>query len=208
MEQTAETKEIFNHSNIFYIIISGMDGNYAYVNAHYAEKFRYIRNDFVGQPYHITMHPDDRETCREVAEKCFANPGKLFPAIIRKHDGQGDYIYTQWEYRALFGPGGEPQGIFCMGYNITDFVAGQRKLEGAISEVAAQHSLLSNIAFRQSHLLRAPLTNILSLATMLQKPIGADQLSRIVQMILDSAGKLDEEIRTIVSSIDEKNQDR
>ncbi|UPT71227.1 MAG: PAS domain-containing protein [Flavobacterium sp. JAD_PAG50586_2] len=112
MKHFEETKNLLNNSVLFYIIATGMDGNYSYVNENYSKKFIHINSDFVGQPYYITMHPDDGNTCIEVSAKCFGNPGRLFPATIRKHDGRGGYVYTQWEYKAMFDDQNNPAGLF------------------------------------------------------------------------------------------------
>ncbi|MFC4209686.1 PAS domain-containing protein [Pedobacter lithocola] len=194
-------------SKYFYIIISGMDAKYAYVNQHYANEFKYIHENFAGQPYHITMHPDDRYTCEEVSKKCFANPGQLFPAIIRKHDGEGGYIYTQWEYLAMFDDDGNPEGIFCLGYNITQFVADKQNLEGAMDKIEKNSTLLSEIAFQQAHLIRAPLTNILALTAILNKRTVDDELRSICQMILESALKLDYTVKNIVENINTSEEE-
>lgn len=204
MNHFEETKKLLERSNYFYIITTGMDGNYSYVNPHYAEQFGYIHQKFVGQPYHITIHPDDRETCAEVSSRCFASPGLLFPATIRKHDGTGGYLYTQWEYRAMFEEDGSPAGIFCLGYNITQYVADRIRLEGAMNEIEKKSDLLSTIAFQQSHLVRAPLTNILALSAILEKHTDDRQLLSLCRMIIDSAEKLDHAVRTIVESTDSK----
>lgn len=178
-----------------------MDGNYAYVNQHYAEQFAFVNETLVGQPYHVTMHPDDRKTCEDVSLKCFQNPGSLFPATIRKHDGKGGYLYTQWEYRAMFDEMGAPAGIFCLGYNITQFVADRIRLDGALDEIEKKSVLLSRISFKQSHLVRAPLTNILALTAILEKQTEDKELLNLCRMILDSAESLDLAIRDIVGSM-------
>ncbi|WP_165825367.1 PAS domain S-box protein [Pedobacter yonginense] len=196
-----ETKALLESSNYFYIIIAGMDGNYAYVNPHYAEQFSYISDDFVGQPYHVTMHEDDRQTCQEVSIKCFENPGHLYPATIRKHDGKGGYLYTQWEYKAIFDDAGQPLGIFCLGYNITQFVSDREHLEGAINKIEQTNSLLNKISYQQAHLIRAPLTNILALTEILEKRSDSEELKSICTMIVESAIKLDGVVKGIVDDI-------
>jgi len=204
MKNFQKIKKLLERSNYFYIITAGIDGNYSYVNQHYATQFKYIHEDFVGQPYHITMHEEDREICREVSIKCFENPEALFPAVIRKHDGHGGYLYTQWEYRAMLDDGGNPAGIFCLGYNITQFIAQQQLLNGAMNQIEEKSHLLEMIAFRQSHTIRAPLTNILSLIPLLQKNTKDRQLLSLCEKILESAINLDNAIRSIVSNIDDQ----
>jgi len=129
MKAFLPTIELFAHSSFFYIICTGMDGNYSYVNDNYARSFDYIAHNLIGVPYYVTMHPDDMKVCEETAAKCFAHPGRAFPAAIRKHDGKGGYIITQWDYIAGFTETGEPDGIFCMGYDVTELDKKNRPAE-------------------------------------------------------------------------------
>ena len=177
-----------------------MDGNYSYVNENYAKEFAHINSNFVGQPYYITMHPDDRNTCVEVSTKCFENPGKLFPATIRKHDGKGGYVYTQWEYRALFDDQKNLAGIFCLGYNITKYVAEEMELQRTREENEKNSVILKKIVFEQSHLIRAPLSNIIGLTGMLDKKSLDRNSSNICDMILESSNQLDEVIKSIINT--------
>ncbi|EIA09590.1 PAS domain S-box protein [Flavobacterium frigoris] len=201
MNSVEQTKLLLNESSLFYIITTDMDGNYSYVNQNYAKEFLHINSNFVGQPYHITMHPDDISTCLEVSTKCFEHPGKLFKAIIRKHDGEGDYIYTQWEYKAMFDDEKNPAGVFCLGHNITKYIAEQIQLKKAIEENEKKSIIIENIVFQQSHLVRAPLSNLIGLTTVfLDKTLLDSDTSYTCQMILESTRQLDEIIRNIVTT--------
>lgn len=191
-----ETRDLLEHSNFFYIIVTGMDGNYSYINSHYEKKFpQYI--PLVGKPYYITMHPDDMQTCAEVAEKCFENPGGIFPATIRKHDGQGGYVFTQWEYRAILNADGSPAGIFCLGYDITTYELEKQLRRQRETEIGDKTRALKEIAFQQSHLVRAPLSNILGLATVLAQSDADSNITNLCHLILESAHKLDDVVREI-----------
>jgi len=53
----------------------------------------------------------------------------------------------------------QPEGIFCMGYNIAEFVTTRSRLDSA-------HSKLDEIGFIQSHPVRKPLANIVGLAQL------------------------------------------
>jgi len=198
MKHFEETKQLLDNSVLFYIIATAMDGNYSYVNRNYAKEFSHISTNFVGMPYHITMHPDDRNTCVEVSMKCFSNPGELFPATIRKHDGNDGYVYTQWEYKAMFDDLQNPAGIFCLGYNITKYVAEQQQLESAQAELEKNSSIINQIIFQQSHLIRAPLSNIIGLTAALDKTGLDANTSNIIDMIAVSADQLDGVIRSVI----------
>ena len=56
------TKQLLHDSNFFYMISTDLEGNYSYINTHYASSFGFITPNFVGQPYFITMHPEDTKS--------------------------------------------------------------------------------------------------------------------------------------------------
>jgi signal transduction histidine kinase len=138
-------------------------------------------------------------TCIEVSAKCFANPDKLFPATIRKHDGKGGYVYTQWEYKALFDDSQNPAGMFCLGYNITEYVAERLELESAQKEIEKNLDIIDKITFKQSHLIRSPLSNIIGLVNIIDKTSMDSNNNNICDMILESSNQLDDVIKSIVN---------
>lgn len=200
MNSFEQTKTLLDKSVLFYAIITIMDGTYSYVNQHYAKNFSHIKNNLIGQPYHITMHPDDKNTCIEVSTKCFENPSQLFPATIRKHDGKGGYVYTQWEYKAIFDDQKNPVGVFCLGYNISKYVAEELELQNVQEENEKKSAIIKKIIFQQSHLIRAPLSNIIGLSNIIDKTLLDSNTSNIFDMILESSNKLDEVIKEIVKT--------
>ncbi|MGA9651735.1 PAS domain-containing protein [Pedobacter sp.] len=205
MQNFTQTRDLLEQSSYFYLISVGMDGNYSYTNPNYKNQFQFLHDDLVGKPYHITMHPDDCKICEEASALCFQNPGKLIPATIRKHDGQGGYICTQWEFRAMINNRSEPVGVFCIGYDITELVAERAASQKINEEVLAHSTLLENIVFQQTHTVRAPLTNLIALTRILNKSHDDVQLrSNLANMILETAKKLDDIISDIVKNVREK----
>lgn len=198
MKQFLQTIKLLENSNFYYIIATNMQGKYRYVNSHYAKSFAYVSKSIVGMPYHITMHPDDTKVCEEVAAKCFANPDGMFPATIRKHDGNGGFVITQWEYKAMFDENGAPDGIFCLGYDITMYVDEQRQLKAAENEIEERKDILKKIAFQHSHLIRSPLSNILGLVAVLGRMDVDSNIKNICTMLVESATNLDNIVREVV----------
>lgn len=205
MQGFKQTRLLLEHSNYFYLISVDMSGRYRYVNANYAKQFKFLTTDLVGKSYDITMHAEDCKICEEASILCFENPGQLIPATIRKHDGQGGYICTQWEFRAMLNKNQEPSGVFCIGYDITELVA-ERIASQKISEQVLIHStLLEDIVFQQTHTVRAPLTNLIALTRILQKSHSDINLrSNVAGMILETAKKLDDIIFDIVQKVRQK----
>jgi len=191
-----EINDFLANSSHFYTIAIGMDSCYSYVSNNYNRNFDLDNGTLLGKHFSVTLHPDDIVICAEVGANCFAHPGKLFSATLRKHDGKGGFIVTQWEMQAMF-EAEQPAGIFCIGYNITEYVDTRSRLENATSEIAVKNNQLSDISFMQSHVIRKPLANIMGLAGILgAMNIDANQKS-INDMIIISAQELDVVIRNI-----------
>ncbi|MBD1397089.1 PAS domain-containing protein [Pontibacter sp. JH31] len=188
MTSFEETKQLLENSTFYYIITTNMEGRYTYVNNCYNEAFRDIHGCIVGQPYEVTMHSDDCKVCEEVALQCFTNPACTFPATIRKHDGKGGYLITQWEYKAILDEDGNPAGMFCLGYDITDYTAYHEQLQDA-------KSLLQEISFYQSHVVRRPLANIMGLAKVLENMPLDQNVRNICKMLIENSLQLDAVIK-------------
>jgi PAS domain S-box-containing protein len=197
MQRFEETIKLLENSSFYYLIAIGMDGNYSYVSPNYDRNFRYQYNTLLDRPFHVTMHPEDVKICQEVAGKCFDSPEGLFHATLRKHDGRGGYIFTQWEFKAIIDSENQRNGIFCIGYNITEQIATQSALTQANHQVNEQNEKLHQIAFINSHLVRRPLANILGLTGVLNQMELNENLRTLVKMIAESAAQLDLEVKNI-----------
>lgn len=193
-----EVKKLFDKSNLFYIITTNMEGKYSYINSRYRTVFGGIHGEIVGQPYHITMHPNDTLICQSVSEQCFAHPDQVFPATIRKYDGRGGYIITQWEYKAIISDQNKPEGIFCFGYDITAFENTSKQLDHALHALDRQEEVLTDIAYNQSHIIRKPVANILGLGLVLDHMSVEPNVKNLVNLLIESAHELDVAIKNIV----------
>jgi len=70
----------------------------------------------------------------------------------------------------------------------------------AEEEKQLKSKALQEVAFDQSHLVRAPLANILGLIPVLQQMIHKDnEVNQVLTMLQQSASKLDNQIRSIVN---------
>lgn len=195
MNHYAEINRFLIDSAFFYTIAIGMDSRYSYVSKNYDRNFALTNNTLLGRHFSVTLHPEDIVICEQVGMQCFTAPGQLFPATLRKHDGNGGFVTTQWEMQALFDEQGQPDGIFCIGYNISEFVQTQDRLNSA-------HTQLNEIGYIQSHLVRKPLANIIGLADMIQQEISDKGLSHLCAMLKQSSAELDEVIKDISDKTD------
>jgi len=199
MQSFEETKKLLHDSSLYYLISVDMNSTYSYVNNRYRAAFNGLHGNLVGQHYSVTMHPDDLEICQRVSEQCFRFPDRIFPAIIRKHDGKGGFIITQWEYKAMFNANREPSGVFCMGNDITEFMNATIDLQNAKESLNDAKLTLSQIAYIQSHVVRKPIANIVGLTSILDSMDVPADVKSIISMMTDSAKELDKVIQSIVN---------
>lgn len=201
MQNFEEIKKLLNNSNTYYLISVDMESKYAYVNKRYKDAFDGIYGNLVGKHYSITMHADDLKICQSVSEQCFKNPESMVPAVIRKHDGKGGYITTQWEYKAMFDQNNVPQGIFCFGNDITAFTQTSMDLEDATKSLKDVKFTLHQIAYIQSHGVRKPIANILGLMILLETMEMDSSVKEIFSMIDSSAKELDQLIKNLAFKV-------
>jgi hypothetical protein len=200
MKSFEEIKKLLHDSSLYYLLSIDMNSNYSYINNRYRAAFDGIHGDLVGQHYSITMHEEDLNVCSRVAEQCFIHPDKVFPAIIRKHDGNGGFVITQWEYKALFDDNNIPTGIFCLGNDITEFMRASIDLENTIESLNDAKLTLDEIAYVQSHVVRKPIANIIGLTNVLETTDNVDAgLKGILTMLKTSAKELDEVIQKMAN---------
>jgi PAS domain S-box-containing protein len=199
------TREVFHHSTNFYLIATDTNGFYQYINPAYQTAFAHVSGNLVGEPYHTTMHADDIVNVTAAAARCFAEPDKSFPATIRKHNGQGGYIVTQWDFRMIKDEAGEFAGFFCVGYDLTEFENEKHKnkqlnnlLQDTKSSLEHKSDLLEELIFDQSHLLRSPLSNILGIISILKKMDTDENVTSLVKMLESSSMNLDNVVCSIV----------
>jgi len=197
MENYASTSQLLANSTFFYNITIDMEGNYSHVSDSYDKNFEFYGGSLLGKPFSITLHPQDIEICSKSGEQCFRQLGKLIPVTLRKHDGMGGYIFTQWEMQAMVDEQGTPKGIFCIGYNITQLVHTQLELASAQTEVERKKDQMGEISFMQSHIIRKPLANIMGLTSLLLGTKEELQQQNLSRLILESTYELDGAIKSI-----------
>ncbi|MDN3551224.1 PAS domain-containing protein [Mucilaginibacter aquaedulcis] len=188
MHRYEQINQFLNASAFFYTIAIGMDSVYTYVSPNYDRNFSFGKGTLRGQHFSVTLHPEDVRLCEAAGPQCFQDPGRLFPVTLRKHDGQGGFVTTQWQMQAMLDKQGLPQDIFCIGYNITEFVDIKTKLN-----LAETH--LDEISFIQSHGVRKPLANIMGLTKLLRSAESEAEREELMNMLALSADEFDQIIQ-------------
>jgi hypothetical protein len=191
MNHIVLTKNLLDKSTLFYLVAANTDGNYSYVNENYAKDFLPINGEFLELPFHITIHPDDREKYSEVSTICLENPNKLFPLIIRKLTADGIYIYTHWEFGVLYDKEGNLDELQGIGHNLTQYIEEQMKWKKIDKETTS---------FSQSQLSWAPPSSLIKLAIeLLEKRMLNIEATSPFEIIHNNIKHLNEILDNIVT---------
>lgn len=177
-----------------YVIRTDLNGNYTYYNKKYKEDFGWLygQNDFLGYSSMNSVSPQSYEQVIEVTRNCVLRPNEVYQVEIDKPHKRGGTRSTFWHFIGLTDSQGHPSEIQCIGVDITE----RKEAEDAIKQHNVQ---LKEIAWAQTHLVRAPLARILGLVDLLNEAeavVPADK--ELLNHLYNSAAELDGVIRRII----------
>jgi PAS domain S-box-containing protein len=172
------------------IIITGKDRSIEWVNDAFIEMTGYRFEDAVGRMPTELLHGIETDKSVEAEMTKLIGEGKNFSGELLnyKKDGSTMWVQTTVSPVEIDGKADKYVAIFI---DITD----RKKQEEMIRR---QNNRLKDIAFASSHLIRAPLANILGLTELLDESDKAAN-KEIVAHLKSSAHKLDETIKEMVS---------
>jgi len=179
-------------STILNVNATDMTGNFIYVNESFQERFSFITDDFMGFYSMKTIYQKDHDACIEAVERCFANPNTPARVKLRKPlDGYDKYEWTDWEFSPLFDAEGQPLGVLCVGYAITE----QQIL---IKKLRNSNIMLEKVAQSQAHQLRGPITSLQMILTMLKN--NKDVVNeKDLDLLSKALVNVDESIKAIIN---------
>lgn len=186
--------EWIENSKLIAVAITDMEGNYTYINRHFNDLFSWLKDDLIGKPSALTIHPDDMEKCQKAVEECILNPDSFVSVEIRKPIGNPDnYEWTEWEFSLMKGLDGEPLGILCLGYDITN-------IKHLGRELVKKDDLIFKMNQVQSHDVRGPVASMKGLVDLIISNDGQDieLLKKYSTHLKESLDKLDSVIQRVV----------
>jgi len=195
-EETAKRREGYLRSMVNsqsnYVIRSDQEGNYTFVNERFREKFYYLApdGDFVGVPTSDTFLEEDHPAVYQMVMDCMQHPQKVNYITIRKPDGQGGIIWTEWEFVGIQDEQGEVVEIQGIGQDITERLVNEQHIQ-------QQNDIFKEIAWLSSHELRRPVANILGLIYLLRDTYP-EEAEQVIEMLSNSATDLDQLVQGIV----------
>src|SRR6185369_7191993 len=99
--------------------------------------FDYSDDEIQQTLFFETIFPKDISRCRQIANECWDNPGKIVQLLIRKpFKNSKQFLWTDWEFLALTDENGQVKEIQGIGVNVTEKVLAQEVKEEAIQTLS------------------------------------------------------------------------
>jgi PAS domain S-box-containing protein len=188
------------------IAILDEQGNYQFVSESSYPILGIAPEDFIGKNAFDWIHPDDREAVLALFLK-ISEHRQIRTEPFRFMDGFGEY---RWIVTIATNMTDDPAvgGVVANSRDITDAVKKAGALEISNERYRQQNEQLREIAWTQSHVVRAPLTRLMGLVELVQSGDTAGMpVEMALGLIRSSADELDEVIRRIVSKADKVQYD-
>lgn len=184
--------DFLKSSGVFTVAITDLKGVYTYVNDHFRKRFAYLGTEFIGSHSMDSIYEEDHARCQAAVKLCMRSPERAQAVRLRKPlNSQGDFEWTQWEFSLMVNSLEEAEGILCVGHEITALKRAHEKLE-------ANRRQLEQIAYRQVHQLRGPVSSLMMLLETLGNEPNRGELSDYLEMLQEVGVRIDDAIRDIV----------
>lgn len=102
-----------------YHIITDIEGNYVYVNPYFKERFEYLHNNFLGCSSINSIFSDDITVALAATKRLLSHQSVVEYLELRKPNPDGTFFWTFWEFKLNYDASNNPNGIVCIGYDIT-----------------------------------------------------------------------------------------
>jgi PAS domain S-box-containing protein len=177
-------------------------GNRKYVNRAYCSFFGKDKDYFIGTNYR-TLNPEIilKSYLEKLDSLSYENPKINAFELLENVEGEKRWI--QWDEVALFDSNKNISEVFAIGHDITEL----KEIEFQNANYIAQ---FEEMAFKNSHNFRRPLSNILGIVNMFDdsSTINEDEMKQFVNLIKESANDLDMASREMSSFINSYHSEK
>lgn len=162
-----------------------LDANHAAI-VHYGYKFE----EFLNNNLKIIRLEEDLEQLNEIIKYLKLNPDRTFKGSFRHKKKDGETIYVEVQTNSILYNGHQAQ------ISIINDVTERSKY---VHTIEKQNEKLQEIAWMQSHLVRAPLARIMGIVDLIQNHNLEDEKEAkdLLNHLLNSASELDSMIKDI-----------
>jgi PAS domain S-box-containing protein len=154
--------------------------------------FNYNKSEIenTGKWFNDKIHPEDLERVERYSEEVKKHQTPNIQIEYRFRCADGSYKYILDRSYVVIDNDGNPQRIIGAMQDIT-------QVQNYIQTIEEHNSRLKDIAWTQSHVVRAPLARIMGLIDLIKTYPNIDEQSQLIDHIISSANELDNIIRNI-----------
>ncbi len=129
------------NANYYYLAFVNMEGFYTYSNHHFNKIFIAQGDTVIGRPATYAVMEEDHAAMMEAVQQCIVDNGKGIQVSLRKPSLNG-ILTTQWEFTCNTGIDGNPNGIVCIGHDISEYYQNQLKLKAILDSTVDSNILI------------------------------------------------------------------
>lgn len=122
-------QHLVSDSEHIFVTVIDTQGHYAYVNPAFVAKFCAAQEPPLGRNALETVVPEDWSKLEQATIQCFTQPGHPVRVTVRKPSTSGIVYTTDWELIGIANLDGVPEGVLCIGVDITEHLKTQQDLE-------------------------------------------------------------------------------
>ena len=211
--QKSEVKQTLNTSseyslNPFFdlshdlLCIAGFDGYFRRINPAVCKVLGYSEEELMAKPITYFQHPDDREITRRTREPILN--GKALTNFENRYiTKNGDIVWLAWTSIPVM----EEELVYAIAKNITHKKQHEAERNRLLSELSKSNSILTHLNYSTSHDLRAPVSNLISIFSLLEDTHIKDEETRqLIDLLRRSADSLKETLDNHVDGIKRQDQ--
>jgi PAS domain S-box-containing protein len=175
------------------VAITDLKGDITYVNDKFCEISKFSREELLGKNHRIInsgFHPP--EFFQELWRTIYA--GKIWNGEIRNRAKDGTYYWVSTTIVPYLQENGKPYQFVAIRFDITK----QKEME---SDLISRTRQLEDFCFIVSHNLRAPLSNLLMLTSMVEQSTSPDDQKMLVERLSKPVNVLNELFNELVESL-------
>ncbi|MCC5933299.1 MAG: PAS domain-containing sensor histidine kinase [Candidatus Cyclonatronum sp.] len=183
------------------LCIAGFDGYFKRVNPAVCSLLGYTEAELLSEPISFFQHPDDREATQLYRENILE--GKPLTNFENRYiTKQGDELWFAWTSI----PVQEQQLVYAIAKNITHKKKHEAERNQLLAELSNHNSRLKQLNYTTSHDLRAPVSNLISIFSLIDlSEITNEETREFIGMLQTSAENLKETLDGFVDNLKNQN---
>ncbi|MCC5943151.1 MAG: PAS domain S-box protein [Balneolaceae bacterium] len=183
------------------LCIAGFDGYFRRVNPAVCKVLGYTEKELLSKPISYFQHPDDKEITQKTREPILY--GKVLTNFENRYiTKNGDVVWLSWTSI----PVTDLELIYAIAKNITHKKKHETERNQLLSELTKNNNRLKHLNYTTSHDLRAPVSNLISIFSMMDdSQITNEETRQFIDLLKKSAENLKQTLDNHVDGL--KKQD-